>query len=153
MNAEEIYEVRVRVKTLTDASKLFQLLDTAGFKEVDMGPLREPFPAPLFSRMKEDFRGNINKKILKALYRLGAMDMEHAVETEKVVEEMKKDLASENLPARFSEGILSRTVTMITHAILVERHGWVSYDKKQYPRRFWLTDKGVEKIKNDKNLC
>jgi len=147
MRVEDAYEVRVKVKTLTDASKVIQILDTAGYKEVEMGPPRGHFPAEMFARMVMTTRGRLNKMILRALYRLGAANEEHGVEIDKVVEEMKRDPESANLARCSSEGVLSRTVTMVTHAILVEKHGWVSYDRKQTPRKFWLTEKGIEKSK------
>lgn len=147
MYAEDVYEVRVRVKTLADASKVIQMLDTAGYKEVEMGPPRGHFPGEMFARMALTARGRLNKMILRALYRLGAVDREHGVEINKVIEEMKKDPESANLARGPPEGVLSRTVTMVAHAILAEKHGWVSYDQKQTPRRFWLTEKGIEKAK------
>lgn len=154
MHTEDEYEVRVRVKTLADASKIIQALDTAGYKDVEMGTPRAHFPTEMFGRMAEAARGRrhylwINRLILRALYRLGAVDREHGVEIDKVVKEMKKNPESVNLAQHSSNGILSRTVTMVAHAILAEKHGWVSYDPGQTPRRFWLTEKGIEKAKID----
>ena len=148
MNIEDVYEVRVRVKSLADASKVIQVLDTAGYEKVEMGPAREHFPAEKFARIAEAMRGRLNKMILGALYRLGAMDREHGVVIDKVVDEMREDSESANLARGSPEGVLTRTVTMVAHAILAEKHGWVNYDSKQTPRKFWLTEKGIEKAKS-----
>jgi len=142
VQVEGIYEIRVRVKTLADASKIIQWLDTAGYKELEMGPPRPPLPPrPPFP---EEMGGRLNKIILGALYRLGAVDKEHGVEVDKVVEEMKKDPEFGDHVRWSPEGIIARTVAMVAPAILAEKHGWVSYDPAQTPRRFWLTQKGIE---------
>lgn len=149
MQAETQYEVRVRVRTLSDASKIIQILDTAGYKDVEMGPPRGPFPAEMFAKLAEATRGRLNKMILRALHRLGAVDKEHGVEVDKVVDEMKKDSQTGDLARCSPEGILARTVAMIAPAVLAEKHGWVSYDPRQTPRRFWLTEKGIEEAKSN----
>ena len=148
MRVEDTYEIRIKVKTLTEASKVIQILDAAGYKGVEMGPPREHFHPEMFARMVMATRGHFNRMILRALYRLGAVDEDHGVDIDKVIEEMRRDPESSNLARCSSEGILSRTVRMVTHAILVEKHGWVSYDRKQIPRKFWLTEKGIEKSKS-----
>lgn len=149
MQAEGLYEIRVRVKTLGDASKIIQILDEAGYREVEMGPPRGPWPTELSTRMAETVRGRLNKMILRALHRLGALDKEHAVDADKIVEEMKKDRESGGLVQCSPEGILTRTVAMIAPAILAEKHGWVSYDAEQTPRRFWLTKIGIQEARSE----
>ena len=148
MQSEYHYEIRVKVNTLADASKAIQILDMAGYKEVEMGPPRGHFPGEILAKMVKATRGRLNKMILSALCRLGAVDSEHAAEIDKVIEEMKNDLESANLAKGHPEGVLLRTVTMVTPAILAEKHGWVNYDKKQMPRKFWLTENGIEKLKS-----
>ncbi len=147
MLPESIYEVKVRAKTLAEALKIIQLLDTSGYKEVEMGPPRPP-PTGMITRMAYHFRGRLNKIILRALHRLGAVDREHGVEADKLVGEMKRDTISGYYVRSSSEGIISRTVTMVCSAILAEKHGWVSYDLEQTPRIFWLTEKGIEKARS-----
>ena len=148
MQTEFNYEIRVKLNTLADASKVIQILDVAGYKEIEMGPPRGHFPGEILAKMVKATRGHHNRMILRALYRLGAIDRERGVEIDKVIEEMKKDLESVNLSQGHPEGVLSRTVTMVTSAILAEKHGWVNYDKKQMPRKFWLTNNGIEKSKS-----
>ncbi|MFQ6135016.1 MAG: hypothetical protein ACE5KU_04290 [Nitrososphaerales archaeon] len=147
MRAGERYEVRVRVKTLSEASKVIQTLDELGYRDVEMSLPRGPWPTGMFAKIAETVRGRLNKMILRALYRLGASDKEHGVEVDKIVEEMRNDPESGGLVQCSPEGILTRTVAMIAPAILAEKHRWVSYGPEQTPRRFWLTEKGIKEAK------
>lgn len=147
MQSERLYEVRVRIRTLAEASKVIRVLDDAGYKDVEMGPAQGPFAPAMVAGIAEVLRGHLNKIILGALNRLGAVDREHGVEIDKIVEEMKNDADSGELVRRSPEGIVIRTVAMVSTAILAERRGWVSYDPQQTPRRFWLTEKGAEEAK------
>lgn len=157
METENEYEIRVRVKTLTDVSKIIQMLDKAGYKNVEMG-----HPRPLLSIEEvrkgiEVMKGHFNEAILMALSELNAVDREHAVDVEKIVQQMDKnpefrDLLRAHARVRCaSKGVLSRTVTMIASAILADRYGLVSYDVSHVPRIFWLTKKGLEQVKQQKH--
>jgi len=148
VQAEGSYEVRVRAKTLSDVLKIIRALDTAGYKDVEMGRPRRLFPPQADGKIFEAIRGRLNKIILRALYRLGALDEKHGVEIERVIEEMRKDPDCGELLRYAPEGILVRTVAMLSHAILAERHGWVGYIPGQ-TRRFWLTDKGIEEAQQE----
>ena len=149
MQSEGLYEVRVRVKTLAEVLKIIEALDTAGYKDVEMGPPRRPFPIEVDAKIFDAIRGRLNKIILRALYRLGAVDEEHGVEIDKIVEEIRKDPDSGGLLRYAPEGILARTVAMLSSAILAERHGWVSYVSEQTSKRFWLTDRGIEEAQHE----
>jgi len=152
MQTEGVYEVRVRVKTLADASKIIQLLDSSGYRDVAMGPpgapLGRPFHPETFAKMGLLVRGRLNKTILRALYRLEAVDREHGVEVSRILEEMKKDSEVGEFVLCLPEGVLTRTVAMITPAVLAGKHEWVSYDPGQAPLRFWLTEKGIKEAKS-----
>jgi len=145
MQVEGHYEVRVKAKNLADASKIIQILDEAGYREVEMGPPRPPLPTEAIVRAAEVVRGRFNEAILKALRELGATDKEHASSVEEVIAQMKKNPEFAGLFECTPQGILSRTINMIASAILADKHGLVSYDEKQVPRKFWLTKKGTAK--------
>lgn len=147
MITEGPYEIRVRVKTLADTMKIIQLLDSAGYRDVEMGPPMRPFPPRMFARMAETVRGRVNKVVLRAIQCLGAVDKDHGVTVDKIVKEMKRDPEFGDMVRCSPEGVLERTVAMIAPAVLAERHGWVSYDPGQFPRRFWLTPEGIRELK------
>jgi hypothetical protein len=155
LQTETEYEIRVRVKTLAEASKVIQMLDKAGYKNVEMGSPRLLFPME-DRRPAEVMRGHFNEAILRALRELEATDKEHAVDVEKIILQMERnpefrDLLRAHARVRCaSKGVLGRTVTMIASAILADKYGLVSYDATQIPRRFWLTKKGSEQQKTSK---
>ncbi len=148
MEPERLYEVRVRVNTLREASKIIQMLDSEGYKDVEMGPPRPAFPRIIAARMARAVRGRLNKMIMRALDRLGAADEKHGVEANKIVEEMKKDPEFGELVRCSPEGIFIRTVTMVSSKVLADRYGWVKYDPESTPRRFWLTERGIREAKS-----
>jgi hypothetical protein len=156
LEIENGYEIRVRVKTLTEASKIIQMLDNAEYKNVEMGRPRPMFLREDVRRATEVMKGQFNKAILMALRELNAVDREYAVDVEKIVLQMDKNPEFRGLlraHARVrcaSKGVLSRTVTMIASAILADRYGLVSYDMSHVPRRFWLTKKGLEQVEQQK---
>jgi len=151
VQAEGVYEVRVKVKTLSEASKIIQILDEAGYRDVEMGPPRAPHHTAMLAKMAETVRGRVNRMILRAMHRLGALNREHAVDAERIVEEMKNDPESGGLvKCSHHEGVLTRTVAMIASSILAEKYGWVGYDPDCAPRRFWLTDKGVREVESNR---
>lgn len=145
MQVEGSYEIRVRVKTLADVSKIMQIMDEAGFREVEMGPPRPSLPTEAIAKAAEVVRGRFNHAILKALQELGATDKEHASSVEEIIGQMKKNPEFTGLLECTSEGILKRTITMIASAVLADKHGFAGYDATQVPRQFWLTKKGTAK--------
>ena len=149
----KVYEVRVKVKTLADASKIIQILDEAGYREVEMGPPRPPLPIEPMARAAEVMRGRFNMAILKALQELGATDKEHASSVEEIIAQMGKDPKFAELLECMPQGILSRTINMIASGILADKHGLVSYDEREVPRKFWLTGKGAQKVSTLKHRC
>lgn len=151
LQEENIYEVRVKVKTLAEVSELLQLLDKVGYKDVEMGAPRPLFLMEGRRKFTEVAKGRFNKLILRALHELGATDREHAIEIRKIIQQMGKNSEFKDLlqahHARLqctSKGILARTVAMITSAILADKYGWVQYDATQAPKKFWLTKRGLE---------
>jgi len=146
IQAENQYEVRVKVKTLSDASKIIQMLGEIGYKDVEMGPPRPAFPMEAVAKAAEAMKGRFNEAILRALYELKATDKEHAADVERIIVQLKKNPEFAGLLECTSEGILSRTITMIASAILADKSGLVSYDATQIPKKFWLTKKGVEQV-------
>jgi hypothetical protein len=144
---ENVYEIRVKVGSLTDVSKIIQILDEAGYKDVEMGPI---------AGASEVMKGHFNEAILRALHELDATDKKHAVDIEKIILQMRqipkfRELLRVHGRMRCaSKGVLDRTVTMIASAILADKYGWVSYDATQAPRKFWLTKKGLEHVKRAK---
>jgi DNA-directed RNA polymerase specialized sigma54-like protein len=144
---ESGYEIRVRVRTLTDVSKIIQILDERGYRNIEMEPITEA---------TEIMKGRFNEAILMALQELDATDKKHAINVEKIILQMRqipkfRELLSAHGRMRcISKGVLNRTVTMIASAILADKYGWVSYDATQVPRKFWLTKKGLEHIKRAK---
>jgi len=153
MQFENLYEVRVKVKTLADASKVIQILDEAGYREVEMGPPRPPLPIEPVARAAAVMRGRFNIAILKALQELGATDKEHALSVEEIIAQMEKTPKFVGLLECMPQGILSRTVNMIASVVLADKHGLVSYDEKGIPRKFWLTEKGAQKANALKHRC
>jgi len=145
MRAEVPYEVRVKVKTLADVSKIIHILDDAGYRDVEMGPPRPMLPFAAMARAAGVVRGRFNKVILKALQELGATSKEHASSAEEIIEHLRKNPEFAGLLECAPPGILIRTVNMIASATLADRHEMVSYDEEQVPRRFWLTRKGLER--------
>lgn len=146
MQSEESYEIRVRVRTLAEASRVIGLMDGAGYRDVEMVSFRGSVfgGSPVVANFAEALKGHLNRIIVKAMFRLGAVNRESGVEVHKIVEEMKRDSASGEFVRLAPEGILTRTVSMVSAAILADRHEWLSYSPQQTPRRFWLTEKGVE---------
>ncbi len=126
MQTEGMYEVRARVRTLADASKIIQLLDSVGYKEVGIGPPRPHLSTEMFAKAAEAIRGRLNKMVLRALQRLEAFDEKHGLEVEKMVEKMKNDHAHGDLVRCSPEGIIARTVSMVAPAVLAEKIGWVA---------------------------
>jgi hypothetical protein len=151
LQIEDIYEIRVKVKTLAEVSEVIRMLGKAGYKDVEMGPPRPLFLMKDKRGAAEVTKGRFNELILRALHDLGATDKEHAVDVEKIIQQMKqnpefRDLLKAHAHLRCaSKGILTRTVTMITSAILADKHGLVHYDATQTPKKFWLTRKGSNK--------
>ena len=134
MQTEDSYEVRVRVRSLAETSKVIQVLDAAGHRDVEKGRGREPFPLALMTaNLAEAFQGRLNRIILRALYRLRSVDKEHGMEIDEIVEEMKKDTDIGEFLRHALEGVLTRTVAIVASAILSERHGWLIYDSEQVP--------------------
>lgn len=156
MQTENEYEIRVRVRTLAEVSEVLQMLDKAGYKNVEMGPPRPLLPTEEMRRAAEVVKGHFNEAILRALRELKATDKEHAADVERIILQMKRnpefrDLLRAHARLRCaSKGVLYRTVTMIASAILADKYGLVSYDATQLPKKFWLTKKGLEQTKMGK---
>ncbi len=146
LNLDDKYEIRIKVKTLADVSKILMMLDKAGYRDVEVGPPLPRFPIEVIKRTAEVMRGRFNEAILKALYELRAADKESAVDVEKIIEQMGKNRDFAELLKCTPLGVLKRTVTMIASAILADKYGLVIYDDKQTPKKFWLTKKGLEQI-------
>lgn len=141
-----MYEVRVLVPTLEEASKLLKTLAKEGYDQVSMGPpgLSSQLPAGVsFERVKSGLN-RLNDWIILALYEQDATKKGSGVTTEKVVSSLQKLPETGDLFASHGEGIVSRTVSMVASSVLGDKLAWVAYEKTQ-PRRFWLTEAGLKK--------
>ncbi|MEE9586264.1 MAG: hypothetical protein V3W09_05110 [Nitrososphaerales archaeon] len=138
---ENRYEVRVKIKDLAEATKVIQMLGDAGYKDVEMSSSRTFWPRDHITHM-EAHRGYFKRMILNAMSDLKALDRKRAVSVDDIVEKMKS--STELDLNRCSHGVLTRTVSMITPAVLASRYGWVEVDDSKTPRRFWLTEAGVK---------
>ncbi|MFQ6134723.1 MAG: hypothetical protein ACE5KU_02765 [Nitrososphaerales archaeon] len=142
---ENGYEVRVKVRDLAGATKIIQMLSDAGYTDVEMGSSRTFWPRDHMNRM-EAYRGYFKRMILKAMLDLNALDRKRAVSVDDIVGKIRSGTEL-HLHRCSREGVLTRTVSMITSAVLAGRYGWVEVDGSKTPRRFWLTEAGVKAAK------
>ncbi|HXW37279.1 MAG TPA: hypothetical protein VEJ36_05200 [Nitrososphaerales archaeon] len=144
-----MYEVKVTVSTLDDASKLIRSLSELGYSKVSMSqpssPLGSP-PAELLDRARASLN-RLNDWILRSLDTLEAADRIHGVTAEKIVATLRKMPETNAMFNARGEGIVSRTVSMVASSVLGDKFGWVSCDKS-HPRRFWLTPNGLQRVQS-----
>ena len=138
------YEVRVVVPSLEEGSKLLALLGERGYRQVSMGSPSQQTQA-LNSPQKFDIaKANLNKLnnwILISLYKVRATEKANRVTAEKIVAGLQTLPETKNLFIARSEGVVSRTVSMVASAVLGDKLSWVAYEKEK-PRRFWLNQEG-----------
>jgi hypothetical protein len=143
-----VYEVRVLVSTLDDASKLLKVLEQEGYSQVSMGQPSTGAPVhteALLDRAKSSLN-KLNDWIVISLYKAGAVDKAHATTTDKVVSVLRILPDARELIETRGEGIVSRTVSMVASAVVGDKMALAAYEKTQ-PRKFWLTQEGVKKAK------
>ena len=143
-----MYEVKVVVPTLDEASSLLKVLGERGYSQVSMGPPAQTNPTPsgvLLDQAKSSLN-RMNDLIVSALYKLGAIERGKGATAEKIVGVLKSLPEAKDLFGSHSEGIVSRTVSMVASSVLGGKFSWVSYEKST-PRRFWLTAEGVKKAR------
>jgi hypothetical protein len=141
-----MYEVRVMVSTLDDASKLLRVLEQAGYSQVSMGAPNTGAPVPthaLLDKAKSSLN-RLNDWIVIALYKTGAMDREHRVTADKIVSALQAMPETGELFDVRGEGVVSRTVSMVASAVLGEKLSLIAFERSQ-PRTFWLTREGAKK--------
>ena len=143
-----MYEVKVLVPTLEDASSLLKVLGEKGYDKVSMGLPIQAGPA-LTGDLLDQAKSSLNKMnnwILAALYTLGATEKGKAATAEKIVGAMKDLPEAGALFGSRGQGVVSRTVSMVASSVLGSKFSLVVYDKAT-PRRFWLTAKGAKKAR------
>lgn len=143
-----IYEVKVLVSTLEEASDLLKALGERGYDKVSMGPPAQSTPAPT-GALLDEARTSLNKMnnwITSALYKLGATEKGRGVTAEKVVATMRDFPEAGSLFVSRGEGVVSRTVSMVASAVLGSKFSLVAHDNAT-PRRFWLTPAGAKKAR------
>ena len=143
-----MYEVRVLVSTLDDASKLLKVLEERGYSQVSMGQPSVNAQVPtgaLLDRAKSSLN-KLNDWIVIALYRAGAVDKAHATTSNKVVSVLQILPDARELIGTRGEGVVSRTVSMVASAVVGDKMALAAYEKTQ-PRKFWLTSEGVKKAR------
>jgi hypothetical protein len=143
-----MYEVRVLVPTLDDASALLKILGERGYDKVSMGPPAQAGPAPtgvLLDQAKSSLN-KMNNWIMAALYKLGATERGKAATAEKIVGAMQDLPEAGALFESRGKGVVSRTVSMVASSVLGSKFSLVAYDKGT-PRKFWLTAEGVKKAR------
>ena len=143
-----MYEVRVLVSTLDDATKLLRVLEEAGYSQVSMGQPSMSASTPtraLLDRAKSTLN-KLNDWVIMALYKSGAKDREHGVTADKIVSALQGLPETEDLFSMRGEGVVSRTVSMVASSVLGDKLSWIAYERAQ-PRTFWLTGEGTKKAK------
>jgi len=143
-----LYEVRVLVSTLDDASSLLKFLSERGYGQVSMGPPAEARPPPT-GAVLDSAKSSLNRMnnwIISALYRLGATGKGKGVTAEKIVGVLKSLAEAGGLFDSRGDGIVSRTVSMVASSVLGNKFSWVAYEETR-PRRFWLTADGLKKAR------
>lgn len=88
----------------------------------------------------------MNDWILMSLHKAAATDKASRVTAEKVVGVLRSMPETKSLLVARSEGILSRTVSMVASSVLGDKLSWVGYEKAN-PRKFWLTEEGEARAK------
>lgn len=144
----DAYEIRVQVSTLDEASKLLKILGENGYSQVSMGQPASAGTSPpgaLLDRAKSSLN-RLNNWILTAIYRSDATEKAKAVTAEKIVGVLQNLPETGGLFDSYSEGVISRTVSMVASSVLGDKFSWVAYERTQ-PRKFWLTDEGLKKAR------
>ncbi len=139
-----MYDVKIGVKSLEEASRLMVLLELNGFSHVSMTPA-ETFDQT-YSRERaslNDSLGRFNEMILAALVRAEASDEKRGVTIDEIITNLKQLHGSKSIFQGRKEGVVSRTISMVASSVLGDKYGWVAYADSE-PRRFWLTEKGIE---------
>jgi hypothetical protein len=143
-----LYEVRVLVGTLEEASGLLKTLGERGYHKVSMGPPGQAAPHPT-GELLDEAKSSLNRMnnwIIAALYKLGATEKRTAATSEKIVGAMRDLPEAGSLFVSRSEGVVSRTVSMVASSVLGSKFSLVAHDSA-IPRRFWLTAEGVKKAR------
>lgn len=143
-----MYEVRVLVPTLGEASSLLKVLGEKGYDKVSVGPPAQAGPAPT-GELLDQAKSSVNKMnnwILAALHRLGATEKGKAATAEKIVGAMKDLPEAGALFGSRTQGVVSRTVSMVASSVLGSKFSLVVHDSAT-PRRFWLTTEGAKKAR------
>ena len=143
-----MYEVKVLVPTLEEASSLLKILGEKGYDKVSMGPPAQAGPAPtgvLLDQAKSSLN-KMNNWILAALHKLGATEKGKAATAEKIVDAMQDLPEAGALFEARGQGVVTRTVSMVASSVLGSKFSIVAYDKTT-PRKFWLTAEGVKKAR------
>ena len=143
-----VYEVKVRVATLEEASDLLKALGEKGYDRVSMGPPAQAGPTPT-GELLDQAKSSLNKMnnwILAALYKLGATEKGKAATAEKIVGVMKDLPEANGLFGSRGAGVVSRTVSMVASSVLGSKFSLISHNSAT-PRRFWLTEEGAKRAK------
>ena len=143
-----VYEVKVLVNTLDEASDLLKALGERGYDRVSMGPPVQAASAPT-GALLDEARSSLNKTnnwILAALHNLGATEKGKAATAEKIVGAMKDLPEASGFFASRGAGVVSRTISMVASSVLGSKFSLVSHDSAT-PRRFWLTTEGAKKAR------
>ncbi len=143
-----MHEVRILVPTLEEASNLLKVLGEKGYSQVSMGPPVQAGPTPagvLLDRAKSSLN-RMNDLIVSTLYSMGATEKGKSVTAEKIIGALKTLPEAGGIFESHSEGIVSRTVSMVASSVLGSKFSWVAYEKSR-PRRFWLTADGAKKAR------
>jgi len=136
------------LSTLDDAAKLIKKLGEIGYSQVSMGSPSSGGAPPhgvLLDRAKSSLN-KLNNWIVLAIYKSDAMEKSRAVTAERIVEVLQNLPETGGLFDSHSEGVVSRTVSMVASSVLGDKFSWVAYEKTQ-PRRFWLTQEGLGKAR------
>ena len=123
----DLYEVRVSVSTLEEASKLLKMLGDEGYERVSMGSPSPTGAAPtgaLLDRAKSSLN-RLNSWIVIALYKLGATEHAKAATTEKIVSVLHDMPETGELFGSRGEGIISRTISMVASSVVGDKFSWV----------------------------
>jgi 2-keto-3-deoxy-galactonokinase len=142
------YSVKVNVDSLDHASRLLKLLEENGYEDVSMDRLlssedNSSGQHAEWVRSSNAF-GRFNELILTSLFRAGATKKNSSVTIDEIIENMKGLSAGREMLERRGEGVVSRTISMVASAVLGNKYGWIAYDDEKEPRRYWLTQKGLE---------
>lgn len=147
-DVDPMYEVRVLVPTLEDASGLLKVLGEKGYDKVSMGTPAQAGPAPT-GMLLDQAKSSLNKMnnwIMAALYKLDATEKGKATTAEKIAGAMQDLPEAGALFESRGQGVVTRTVSMVASSVLGSKFSLVACSKGT-PRKFWLTAEGVKRAR------